>query len=273
MGVFDFATRLGIGVNAGELKNDYIVQFSHHLFDVIDQQIGWYYERGTIFDDICLCLSLQPSEVIALYNRQKVFVNDPDSRPSINSLINHDFHNTLKVIEKVYSRFPSYKKTIDNINKVQIEILSRLGLAWRKGRYFLVGDQTLDVHLIKETIEMIRENIKSSTLYKNALNNYSLSLNDPVKRKDAIINAYQAVEELSKKIVGEKYFDRHFEELVTKLKLNDYWKNILHYYRELSKEFGRHSGRDEFIPEQEDTEAFLYLSGLLLRLISQKVEK
>jgi len=148
-----------------------------------------------------------------------------------------------------------------------------LGISWRNGKFYPAEAKELSEKLIYEPLEWLKDYPKSELIFKNALDHYSKSLQDPIKRKDVISNSFQAVEELTRSFLNnDKSFDNNFSDLVETLKLNNHWRQILNRYKELSKEFGRHPGREEFIPEQSDTEAFLYLSGLIMRLVLEKLK-
>jgi hypothetical protein len=85
----------------------------------------------------------------------------------------------------------------------------------------------------------------------------------------AITNAYSAIEGLTRVILGnEKNFENNSNTLVDFLELPGEYKNIVHYYKQIAHNYSsRHAG-EEF--SHAETEAFVYLTGLLMRLISEK---
>ena len=136
--------------------------------------------------------------------------------------------------------------------------------------------EEFDEQLIVDVLKWLEKKPKIQLLFKNALDQYSQSLTDTIKRKDVVSNAFQAVEKLTEDFLEspKPSFDNNFNALCKKLDLHNEWNKIFNSYKELSKKFGRHAGDEiDFIPEKEDTEAFLYLSGLVMRLILCKKDK
>ena len=285
MSIFDFKKRFGRSVNIEEAKKDFVNKINYFLFQKINKRD--YYEYPKLFAFICLQLSLNPEDIIQEVNRNNAnyqYGSGEPIYPSIRYFTHDDFELTLLLIEVVYSYFSTiakdyYKKDeyIEMINSsVQIAKSQpiSLGVTWRGGKFYPEEAKELSEKLIYESLEWLRDYQKVRLIFKNALDHYSKSLQDSIKRKDVISNSFQAMEELTRIFLNNnKSFDNNFNDLVKKLKLNNHWRQILNRYKELSKEFGRHPGRKDFIPEQSDTEAFLYLSGLIIRLILEKLKK
>lgn len=280
MGVFDFKKRFGQPINIEEIKKDFINKINHFLFKGIDKHIGSkYYRSNELFNYLCLSLNKEPEEVLKEYNRDPY--SDPNYIPPLKYLTRNDYRTTLIVIEVLHQYFinsneyakEQWIEKIDKVVKFAINQPVSLKISWRDGKFYPEEAKELSEKLIQEPLEWLENYPKVSSIFKNALDHYSKSLQDFIKRKDVISNSFQAVEELVRSFLkNDKSFDNNFGEFIEKLKLNNHWKQILNRYKELSKEFGRHPGREEFIPEQSDTEAFLYLSGLILRLILEKLK-
>lgn len=282
MGIFDFKKRFGKQINEGEIKRDFVNKINHYLLKPMNNRIGdTYYRENSIFDFICLSLNLEPQEVLNEHNNRYRYGSNP-SIPSLKDLTNDDFEKTLIIIESLYEYFKQHNvhdssnwlEKIDEVVKQSLNQPVNLGINWSDGKFYPQGAEELEEAVIGDVLNWLSNYPKVQTIYKNALDHYSQSLRDTVKRKDVISNAFQAVEELTRLILdNDKSFDNNFKELVKKLNLNPHWEQILNRYKELSKEFGRHPGRSRaFIPEQADTEGFLYLSGLLMRLILQNLK-
>lgn len=282
MGIFDFKKRFGKQINESEIKQDFVNRINHYLLKPMGNRIGdTYYRENPIFDFICLSLNLEPQAVLSEHNSRYRYGSDP-SIPSLKYLTNDDFEKTLIIIESLYEYFKQHNvhdssnwlEKIDEVVKQSLNQPINLGINWSDGKFYPRGAEELEKVVIGDVLNWLSDYPKTQTIYQNALDHYSQSLRDTVKRKDVISNAFQAVEDLTRVILNnKKSFDKNFGELVRKLTLNQHWEQILNRYKELSKEFGRHPGRNKkFIPEQEDTEAFLYLSGLLIRLILQNLK-
>lgn len=284
--IFDFKKRFGQTINPAEIRRDFVNKIKHHVIDPLDERVGWHYgehSNGTgLFNYVAMEFNQDPARIIHERNRDNFSAYDT-FRPSFNDFSNGDFEKTLILVEVLYDYLSRYGITgysnenwtekIEKVIRYALEQPISLGVSWRDGKFYPEGVEEFDEKLIEDVLEWLTDNPKVSVLYKNALYHYSQSLNDPIKRKDVISNAFQAVEQLTQEYLKspKQSFDNNFNALVDKLVVDKEWKKIFNSYKELSKEFGRHAGKgSNFIPNQEDTEAFLYLSGLIMRLILQK---
>jgi hypothetical protein len=285
MSIFDFKKRFGESIEIEEMKKDFVNKISHFLFQEIDRHIDncppdYPSSSPKLFNFLCLSLNINPSEVLNEHNRNPFA--DQIYIPPLKSFIRDNFETTLLIVEILYEYFQKseeYGKEewLKKINEIVILALNQpifLGITWKNGKFYPEEAKELEEKLISDILTWLDQYPKIKLIFKNAMDHYSQSLQNPIKRRDVISNSFQAVEEITRVILkNDKSFDNNFNELVEKLNLNAYWKKILNYYKELSKEFGRHPGRDEeFIPEQSDAEAFLYLSGLLIRLTVEKLK-
>lgn len=281
-GIFDFKKRFGQEINVDELKKDFVNKINHALIEPLDESIGYYYglSNDGLFDFIAIKFNLNPSEIVRSYNRNSYA--STYSRPPMTYFSSRKFESTMVLVEVLYDYYQRSNNVygsedwIEKINKVVKYALNQptsLGVSWRDGKFYPEGIEEFDEKLISDVVKWLEKKPKIQALYKNALDHYSQSLTDPIKRKDVVSNSFQAVEKLTKEFLEttKESFDNNFNSLVDKLDLDKEWKKIFNSYKELSKEFGRHAGsNNNFIPKQEDTEAFLYLSGLIIRLILEK---
>ena len=284
--IFDFNKRFGKNIDPEEVKRDFVNKINHHLIEVLDEKTGWYYGEHSnstgMFDFVAMEFNQNPTDIINSHNRNN-FSAYETYRPSFGIFSGNDFEKTLILIEIFYDylsqhNIPGYsdKQWSEEIDKIVAHALNQpvsLGVSWRDGKFYPEGVEEFDEKLISDVLKWLEVKPKIQALYKNALDQYSQSLSDPIKRKDVVSNAFQAVEKLTQEFLESPKlsFDNNFNTLVDKLVIDKEWKKIFNSYKELSKEFGRHAGnKDKFIPDQEDTEAFLYLSGLIMRLILEK---
>jgi hypothetical protein len=287
--VLHFKNRFGQGVSIDEVKRHFVNQIKHNLIEPIDQLASWSYSEHSnstaLFDFTALAFNQSPAELIRQHNKRNISAYDV-WRPSFGIFMGDDFDRTLILIEVWYSFFLtnslsgySDRNFTKAINDAVLEALPQpvsLGISWRAGLFYPEGAKELDKVLIEEVLGWLGPKDKTKELYKNALDHYAASLDNPIRRKDAISNAYQAVEVLTQSLVdGTKLsFDKNFSALINKLDLDKWWNKIFNAFTELSKEFGRHGGKggESYIPNQGETEAFLYLSGIVMRLIIQRLK-
>lgn len=282
--IFDFNKRFGKEININDLKINFINVVNHYLIEPLDEKDGNNYTNYNkrLFDFIAIEFNLNPSEVIEKYNKNSMYAYEV-YKPPLSTFSNNDFEKTLLLIEVIHDYFfdsDEYEKNmwLKNIEATVNIALNQpisLGITWRDGKFYPEGIMEFNEKLISDVLKWLQSNPRIQSLYKNALDHYSRSLKEPIKRKDAISNSFQAVEKLTQEFLDSKKgsFDNNFNALTEKVNLDKEWKKIFNSYKELSKEFGRHAGNKNFIPESEDTEAFLYLSGLILRLILEKAQR
>lgn len=288
--MLDFKKRFGKQISIDDVRSDFVTKINHFLVPVIEEEIGRYYtEAGgsygspgsRLFDAICIGFGLEPHEIIKKWNRNPFSAYELGI-PPLKQLTGDNFEKTLLLIEIVYQHFRekhSGGDAIDAIESIVNQFILQpisLGVFWRNGKFYPEGATELDEPLVREPLEWLEAYPKVQSLFKNALDAYSQSIVSHIKRKDTVVNAYQAVEEIARLIVGEqKPFDSIYPMFGEQIGLNQYWRKILNNYREFSMEYGRHPGKSktDFIPDKPSTEAFLYLSGLLLRLSINVMKK
>jgi hypothetical protein len=279
--ISDFSTRFNLkSPSLEELRLAFFNRVNTHLFQWLQNDIAFTYS------DFITWISLQLGEP---WDEQFYKGNHGTfSNLSLKEITRRDFHRTLYLIEKCFEFIDSGKlirvarNHWDNQDSVvtisafesrlqEISFLSdsRLGVFWKTGKFYPAGAKELDDALIKDNLDWLGKHPKVSKLYKTALQHFSKGMNDDSSRKDAITNAYAAAEQLARDILkSDKNFDKISDELIDKLNLLKEYKNIFHYYKIIANEYSsRHAGSDI---EKPETEAFIYMTGLLIRLMVQK---
>ncbi len=282
MNVFDFKKRFGQAIDEEEVKRAFVNHINFKLLEMLDDEAGrLYYDSSPgkkLFDAICLYMNRNPSQVVRDYNSRGLY-NMETQTPRLRYLTSDDFEQTLLVTEAAYHYFLTsdvYRKegwlrAIDFIVSAQLEAPLSLGVSWVAGKFIPEGAKELQEVLVEDNLLWLSEFPETQKLFTGALNDYASSRSDEIKRKNAMSNSFQAVEQFARTFLQtDKAFDNIFNELMDSLSLHPHWKQICNRWNELAKEFARHSGRDGTMPSQEDVEAFIYLSGLLLRLMIQK---
>lgn len=206
---------------------------------------------------------------------------------TMETMTNGDFHQTLLVIEKayqylienkpghIYDRYGFNKQDElinpynfnERMNRIMLLSETDLGVFWKDGKFYLSGAKELDEALIGDTLEWLAKYPEAQKQFSTALGHYKKSIQNIAAGKDAITNSYTSVEVLAKGILrNTRGFGKNSDDLVDKLGLPKEYKNVVHYYKQLANEYGsRHAGSN---PIHKEVEAFVYLTGLLLRLMS-----
>lgn len=206
---------------------------------------------------------------------------------TLKSMSQGDFYKTLEILENCHLYIKegkaqefggrSYCASEDRViirnfeeRMERIMLLSgaQVGVFWKDGKFYPAGALELDEALIKDTLEWLEAYPKVKKQFEVALKHYEGSLQDISAGKDALTNAYTSMEYLAQQVLeNSKNFEKNSDEFVRKIKLPTEYGNIIHYYKQLAHEYGsRHAGSD---PKHEEVEAFIYMTGLLLRLATK----
>ncbi|MCK4307779.1 hypothetical protein KAW50_06115 [candidate division WOR-3 bacterium] len=221
-----------------------------------------------IFRDICYYLGENADDRISKFNQ----VSNRGC-PHLRSLTNDDFLQTLKVLVLLYDYFWEDKlKDKNQRRQISIEIelafssaTMDLGVTWKDGMFHPSGAKILDEKLIEDPFDWLDEFPDEKKDFKNALSHYTKK-----SYGDVISNCYLVVEGLVRKILNnKKTLDNNKEELFGKLEVSQSWKSLLLNYINYANEFKRHASNDRHSINTQEVEAFLYLTGLLVRLIIQ----
>ena len=141
-----------------------------------------------------------------------------------------------------------------------------IGVSWKEGVFYPSGAKELDKALVEEPLDWLKDFPSERTDFQKALDAYIAKKNDEV-----ISNCYVAVEGLARQILGnDRTLDNNRVDLLKKLGLSQEWKSLLSDFFHYANEFKRHAGENRHNINPIEAEAFLYLSGLLLRLMVQQ---
>lgn len=263
-----FHKKFGFKIDIDNEKNKFIQRINQSIFYKIKGVYGNGYED--IFVEICYQLGI---------NGRK-WIDDVKSNnygdawiPDLEEINNNNFTKTLEVLISLYdvSEIAEIKKFISsNIEKALSQSSADLGIRWKDGMFYPAGAKEFDEILINDNLSWLEKYPKTREIFSTALSHFSDSISNPSARKDAITNAYSALESLSRILLNNKInFDKNSDTIVEKLNLPKEYKNIIFYYKQIANEYSsRHAGT-EF--GHEETEAFIYLTGILIRLIINKI--
>jgi hypothetical protein len=194
--------------------------------------------------------------------------------PRLRELTHDDFMETLKVLMSLYDvlRPENLEKLNGSIELALANAATDLGVRWKDGVFYPSGAKELDEKLINDNLDFLRAWPEVRAQFSTALTHFRNSLENVAARKDAITNAYSAIERLTRAVLGnDKNFENNSNALVDFLELPGEYKNIVHYYKQIAHQYSsRHAG-SEF--SHAETEAFIYLTGLLMRLIAEKAPR
>ena len=192
--------------------------------------------------------------------------------------LTNDFYSCLKILEVAYrvisSSSSSYYlqyfteriETILSLSEVD------LGIQWRNGAFYKSGAKLLDEELVNEPLQWLSDPKYHNVLapFEKGLRHFLEAHKYPERLADAVTNMYEAVEAIAKVVTGRAKRDLsgNAELFVKKLGLSDYYKKMLKDYILYANEF-RHAveeGEERVPPLPQEVEAFIYTTGLFIRL-------
>ena len=268
MSVKEFNKLFGIREDIDGEKNKFIQRVNLTIFSGLEKGLfGGSYE--TLFKSVCYELGINSTDIIRGSNRYNY--GGSANIPGLRHLTGDDFIETLKILVILYEIInPVHKLRLNHAIEVTLAASSvDLAVRWKDGLFYPSGAKELDEKLINDNLEWLNKFPDVKQFFSTALSHFANSLPNVSARKDAITNAYTALENIAQIVLGnKKTFEKNSDELVTLLELPTEYKNVVFYYKQIAHGYSsRHAGSD--IPYLE-TEAFVYLTGILLRLISQK---
>lgn len=153
-----------------------------------------------------------------------------------------------------------------------------LGIEWKDGVFWPSGAKELDKALVNEQLQWLSSPAYNNVLtpFKKGLSHYLEARRQPERLSDIITDMYEALEALAK-IVTErstKDLSANAELFVSKLRLSKYYDKMLKDYITYANEY-RHAveqSRERVQPASQEVEAFVYMTGLFIRLAIERLD-
>jgi hypothetical protein len=266
-----FNLNLRIEDSVEDERNKFVQRINQVIFHTIDTKERQEFAYEYIFKHLCYQWGLDVNDMWRKYHRESggdsVFDDDQEEyAPEIRSLTNDNFEKTLLVLSILYSCFHSRSDRQEWLSKTVQHVFScstrDLGVRWKEGFFYPSGAGELDDALIDEALTWLNEYPNEKKDYEKALKSY-----EDKSMGDVIRNCYSAIEGLARNILGNnKTLDNNRNELLAKIKLSEGWKAILANYITYAHNF-RHASEQRHSITKQETEAYLYMTGLIIRLI------
>ena len=255
-----FHERFGIHVDLEEARRCFVNRIKVAIVDVY---LSWDYRNITSSVSYFLGEPFEKTEQIKLYAKE-------------------NYIKTLRVTEAIYRVFKTsrpiyYGHLCSEIENIVTNALYTsevdLGIAWKDGVFIPKGAELLDKQLVRDSLDWINVP-RYKTVYeplRKSLRHFLESDKDSTRLYDAITDAYEALEALSKIVTGRDVtLDKNRELFIRKLKISHDYKEILKTYIEYAHKY-RHAlskgeARKPLI--KEEVESYIYLTGVFIRLVS-----
>lgn len=255
----------GIEDNVEEERQRFVNRVNQSIFHDIDAEGAYEFGYPTLFGNICFELGVNAHDFRQREDRFRELIP-----PTIKTLTRDDFTETLRVLSILYS----YVELGDSNEEGQkwlsqgVEFaLSRcacdIGVRWKDGFFYPSGAEELDKPLIEETMTWLKEFPDEERNYRTALQCFITG----EALTDVITNCYTAVEGVVRNVLGNnRTLDNNKDELLSKIDLSDGWKPILANYINYAHDY-RHASTERHEIEPREAGAYLYMTGLIIRLI------
>jgi hypothetical protein len=197
--------------------------------------------------------------------------------PEIRTLTEDDFLGTLKILSILH---PLLKDSSNEYGPKPQRYLSEsiddalklatidLGIRWVNGMFYPSGAESLDTSLIEDPFNWLDPFPEEKTDFTKAVQSYISK-----QYGEVITNCYLTIEGLSRKILGNrKTLENNRDELLKQIGLSQQWKSLLSNYLILANEFQRHASDNRHALNPIEVEAFLYQTGLLVRLLIESTQ-
>ena len=188
------------------------------------------------------------------------------------------FENCLRAIEALFEH-PKWKVlTETGILGILAETEVDIGVRWENGKFLPAGAPALDVALVSDPLNLLNtpEYKGVSDAFKKGLDHFLHSIKNHNLLADVLTDMYEALEAMAK-IICKNGKDRDLsanrETFISNLGLADSYKRMLKEYIEYANKFGRHAGSQGMpkpVPSRKEVEAFMYLTGLFIRVALRK---
>lgn len=278
----DFPERFEIEIDMQEARERFIARVSNEIFDNLPGSKIFFGQSFTDNDITYYQLSAR-TIVSALGKEYKPWGASPKTR--LTYYIDN-FYDVLEAIEAIYSTKsedngndywgePSSQEIFDEkIKTILTQSELDLDIRWKNGKFFPKGAKLLDEKLVNDPLNWLRDKGYSTVTdpFENALNHFLKSESRPELLSDVIGNAYKALEALAK-IVLDNNSDLSINKksLVKKFNGNNFHEQIfkiLEKYLDEGNPYRHGENLKKPLPQltHAETEFFLYLTGIFLRL-------
>ncbi len=196
-------------------------------------------------------------------------------------IVRDDFVKCLRITEAMRSALVRQKELTDLAAEYSRGItvaLKRsevdLEISWNGEIFTKTGARLLDDRLVNDPLEWLRDPKYGNVLvpFEKGLKHWMEGHKNPERYGDVITDVYEAVEALAKLVTGrDADLSANREKLAAVLGLPEAYKKMLKEYIDFGCEY-RHSPetrKPRTYPSERDTEAFIYMTGVSLRLAMQ----
>lgn len=251
----------GIQPKLDDEKKGFVQRINQTIYSNVEKRQDY----GKLFRRICYSLGENADDRIAAANQYRKHSYDMII-PTLRSLTKDNFENTIKILWLVYSYIDEseFKKEIDEWIKIALaHAVIDIGVKWADGEFYPSGAKILDEKLIDDPLGWLQKYPPIKEHYGNALKDYYNK-----QYNDSVGNCYLALEGFVRSVLGnDRTLDNNKEDLLKYIDISQEWKAILNKFIDYANEYKRHASKKLHEVKPREVEAFVYFTGLLLRLL------
>jgi hypothetical protein len=197
---------------------------------------------------------------------------------SLANQIGDDFHDVLQALEGMYVATTVSGPGSDNLRKKFNEYVNYvlrlsevdLGIRWAPPHFQRAGAEELDRSLVNENLLWLRKKGYETVVkpFEKALRHLMESQKRPELRADVITDMYEALEALAKKATGKDLDLAKNTGFIDAVKASAEYRTMLANFIGYANRF-RHAAKQNTprpTLSERETESFVYLTGLFIRL-------
>jgi hypothetical protein len=179
--------------------------------------------------------------------------------------------------DSIYNRSDDLQNLESIINAAVDKCEIDLGIEWKDGIFRPSGAKLLDKELVNEPMKWLADPKYKNVLqpFQKGLKHYVEATKDQNKLSDTVTDMYEALEALAKIVTErpDKDLSANAQLFASKLGLNEYYNKMLKDYIGYACDYrhGVEQTRERQLPKRNEVEAFLYTTGLFIRLAIQQL--
>jgi hypothetical protein len=256
-----FHERFGIELGVAEAKRRFVNRALNFIFDHC-MKLAFSFDRWAGRADLAKYICSKLGERYSDHDKTEKFMQE-------------DFDKCLIILEALYHHRTWSDTAAKGIQALLSEAEVDLGIRWENGQFRPAGAPALDQALVSDPLNLFGPEYKGvSEAFQKGLDHFLHSTKKPELLADTLTDMYEALEALAKIVCdNEKDLSANRESFVSNVRLADQYKRMLKEYLEYANKFGRHAGPQGMpkpLPSRKEVEAFMYLTGLFIRVTVSK---
>ena len=199
-----------------------------------------------------------------------------ESPQTLTVLVGNCFHENLRAIESMYQHDEIRDMVEQAIEGIMSDSEIDLGIRWSRGQFIPTGAPVLDEKLINDVLGLTDAPLYAGVdkAFRKGLDHFVHSSKKAELLSDVITDMYEALEATAKIICGnDKDLSANRETIISRLKLSEHYKRMLKEHIEYANDLHRHAGEKgqvKPLPSRCEVEAFMYQTGLFIRIALSK---